>query len=119
MIRFVTGEGTSEVLLVLRCELWVPCLEYYDAVTPSVTFTTDYAETRTPRTVSRDSLSTAEATDLCDLVGWETDLRDLEPLGVDGGSMLILKVVGEVTDIGRGTLAGAATEECCHKLIQC
>jgi hypothetical protein len=75
-------------------------------------------KTRTPRTVS---LSLSEVTDLCDLVGappWETDLRDLEPLGVDGGSMLILKVVGEVTDIGRGTLAGPATEECFCRSIQ-
>lgn len=75
---------------------------------------------RTPRTVSRVSLSTAEATDLCDLEGtlWEVDLRVLEPLGVDGGSMLILKVAGEAMDVGRGTLAGPATEECCYKSVQ-
>jgi hypothetical protein len=73
----------------------------------------------TPRIVSRDSLSTPEASDLRDLNAppWEADLRDLEPLGVDGGSMLILKVVGEVRDTGRGTLAGPAIEDCCCKLV--
>ena len=93
-------------------------MEHYDAMTcPSVTFTTYDAETRTPRTVSRESLSTTEVADLCDLgrtpLAWEAELRDLEPLGVDGGSMLILKVVGDAIDVGRGTLAGPPTEKCC------
>lgn len=54
LIRLLTGEETWEILLGLHCVLWVPCLENYDAVTPSVSFTTDdventYSTNRLPR----------------------------------------------------------------------
>jgi hypothetical protein len=70
LIRLVIGEGTRESHRVLRCVLYVPCLEYFGAIkSPSIICMTDDTNRRTPLTVSRESLSTMEAADLRDFAG--------------------------------------------------